>query len=240
MAFKSSKKPLVVYYGHGRLQALAGFRCAVLQVGHYSAADLAWLKRRGVTPLAYLSIGEDAGPSAPWQRPQSNAAWHTAYVQVGDPRWQQHLRKQADAALAKGFEGLFLDTLDTVDLFLSDRAAFLELVGALQAQLETRPLLVNRGFGLLPELASFVDGVVLEAFSTRWLPEGGCAVLTPEELEWTSAQAAALHTLHIPAYALDYCHTRALAAFARRRARRHGLASLISNRDLTCIYEGKT
>ncbi len=251
MAFRSSK-PLVLYYGHGRLHDLAGFRRAVLQPEHYSAAELDWLNRRRVTPLAYLSLGEDAGPSAPWHRPQSNAAWRTTYVHVGDPGWQRHLARQTDRALSKGFGGLFLDTLDTVDLFPEDRAALLATVATLRTRLGPRPLLANRGFGLLPELSGLVDGVVVEAFSTRWLPEGGCAALADDELEWTAVQAAALRALGVKAYALDYCcqeegqegspdareadrdgRARALTRFARARARRHSLVSLVSNRDLT-------
>lgn len=240
MAFKFFKRPLALYYGHGRLQDLAGFRRAVLQTGHYSAADLIWLARHQVTPLAYVSLGEDAGAPAPWHRPQTNAAWHTAYVQVGDPHWQRHLASQVDTALSKGFGGLFLDTLDTVDLFPEDRAAMLELVHALRIQVGTRPLLANRGFNLLPELAELVDGVVVEAFSTRWLPGGGYAALEPSELAWTAAQASSLRALGVRAYALDYCPEDrqnglgdALAQFARGRAQRHGLVSVASNRDLT-------
>jgi polysaccharide biosynthesis protein PelA len=37
----------------------------------------------------------------------------------------------------------------------------------------------------------------------------------------------------IDLYALDYADTPALEAFARDRARSHGLVSLLSNRDLT-------
>ena len=236
MASRSSK-PLVVYYGRGRLHDLAHFQRAVLQPEHYSAPDLTWLQQRGVTPLAYLSLGEDAGPAAPWQRPQTNTDWRTAYVHVGDPRWQRHLIDQVEAALSKGFGGVFTDTLDAVDLFPEDRGALLELLSVLKTQLGPRPLLANRGFTLLPELAQLVDGVVLEAFSTRWLPEGGYAALSADELKWTSAQAAKLRTLDVPAYALDYCpqacQENELATFARRRARRHGLASLVSNRNLT-------
>ena len=61
--------------------------------------ELAWLRAREVQPLGYLSLSEDQGPPAPWQRPERNPDWGGAFVHVGHPGWVEHVVGQAKAAM---------------------------------------------------------------------------------------------------------------------------------------------
>ena len=231
------KRPLAVFYGRGELAALKGFQRVALQAAHYTDEAVGALKAAGTSPLAYLSLGEDAsadtGELVPWRRLERNPDWHGHYVKAAHPGWAAQLLGQAEALLARGFEGFLLDTLDTVDLFPEDRDAYLALVAALRRRAPQGYLLVNRGFSLLPELAGQVDGVLFEAFSSTWRRGGGTRALPPRDLLLNTERAATLETLGLALYALDYADTPALEAFARDRARSHGLVSLISNRELT-------
>ncbi len=94
-------------------------------------------------------------------------------------------------------------------------------------------MLANRGFSLLPELAEHIDGFLFEAFSSTWGRGGGTQALPPRDLLLNTERVAAVETLGLGLYALDYADTPALEAFARDRARSHGLVSLVSNRELT-------
>lgn len=232
-----SKRPLAVFYGREELEALKGFEKVVLQAAHYSGEAVGALKAAGTSPLAYLSLGEDTGEDmgelVPWRRLERNPDWHGHYVRAAHPGWSAQLLGQAEALLARGFEGFLLDTLDTVDLFPGDRDAYLALVAALRRVAPQGYLLANRGFSLLPELAEQVDGVLFEAFSSTWARGGGTRALPPRDLLLNTERAAALEALGVARYALDYADTPALEAFARDRARSHGLVSLISNRELT-------
>ena len=204
-----------------------------MQPGHHSPADLQTLKRAGTQVLAYLSLGEDTGPPAPWQRPRRNPDWGGHYVHLSHPGWHEHVLNTAAALFQTGFGGLFLDTLDTVDLFPEERDALLELVTALRRLSRTSYLMANRGFALLPELASRVDGLLFESFSSAWRPEGGYGALAAHDLRCNARVARKLRRSSLELYALDYADSPALAAFARARARRHGLVSAVSDRHLT-------
>jgi hypothetical protein len=229
----SISSKLVVYYGSGELSALERFELVALQPGHYSSAELKQLRDAGSTPLAYLSLGEDVGSAAPWQRSEKNPDWHGHYVQAGHPGWGEQLRTQAEALLTRGFGGFLLDTLDTVDLFPDDRDAYLRLVASIRSLTPSAYLLANRGFSLLPELAEHIDGLLFEAFSSTWQADGTTQALSPADLFFNTEITTELEPLGLDLYALDYADTPALEAFARDRAASHRLTSLISSRDLT-------
>lgn len=228
----STSSRLALYYGFGELEVLRRFERVVLQPTHYSDAELAHLAQTTV-PLAYLSLGEDTGAAAPWQRHERNPDWHGHYVEASHPEWYAYVQQQADTLLRRGFGGFLLDTLDSVDLFPDDRDAYLRLVAGVREVAPEGYLLANRGFSLLPELARHVDGLLFEAFSSTWIPDGGTSALAPGDLLINTERVTQLEPLKLDLYALDYADTAALAAFARNRAASHRLTSLISNRDLT-------
>ncbi|ADD28593.1 endo alpha-1,4 polygalactosaminidase [Meiothermus ruber] len=226
------KEALAFYYGKGRLQQLRRYAQVVLQTWAYTPIELQWLRRQGTRPLAYLSLGEDQPTPAPWHRKTRNPDWNTVYVDPAHPDWIRSRLDEAQKAIDMGFEGLFLDTLDTVTLNPQDRGAMLQLIAQLRALVGSRRLYANRGFYLLPELSSLVDGVVLESFSTTWTPRG-YRVLPAYELEYNLSCLFRLQGLGLELYALDYTDRFWLEGFARARAMYYGLPTFVSNRDLT-------
>jgi polysaccharide biosynthesis protein PelA len=229
-----TKAPIAFYYGSGELDRLSGYQRVVLQPNVYSSADLRELRRRGVQPLAYLSLSEDTGPPAPWQRPQRNPDWGGALVHVSDPRWVDHVLSQARAALNAGFEGLFLDQLNVEFTVPEDLPHVLSLIAALRELAGVAYLLANRGFAMLPQLIELVDGVLFESFSARWV-ESGYAPWPPDVLEVHAQVAERLLEFDIDLYALDYADGDELVEFATRRAGQFGLHIFVSDRALSRI-----
>ncbi|MGV9309225.1 hypothetical protein ACWENQ_01150 [Nonomuraea sp. NPDC004354] len=226
-------KPICFYYGDGRLDRLAGYDKVVLQTGFYGAAQLDVLKRQGVHTLGYLSLSEDVGPPAPWQRPERNPDWGGAFVHVGDPGWVAHVVDQAKAAIATGFTGLFLDTLNLEQTYPEDLPHLLALIAAIREEAGPDYLLANRGFGLLPRMAELVDGILFESFSARWVDEHSYAPWPDDVLEVHAAVAERLLEHDLDLYALDYADTDELADFAHRRATEYGMLCFVSDRVLS-------
>ena len=102
---------LLLYYGSGELNALARHERVVLQANHYFPSEVKYLSANGTAPLAYLSLGEDTGPDAPWQLSERNPVWGGRYVDPAHPGWLEHVRAQAELALEAGLGGLVLGTL---------------------------------------------------------------------------------------------------------------------------------
>jgi len=228
----AGRSPIALYYGDGQLDRLSGYRRVVLQPEFYSAAELACLRERGVKPLAYLSLSEDQGPPAEWQRVDRNPDWAGSYVHIDHPGWISRVVSQARAALASGFTGLFLDALNVELTYPDEVPHLLKLISTLRQEFETAYLLANRGFGMLPQLADYIDGVLFESFSVRWTDDG-YAPWPPDVLECHAALAEQLAEHELDLYALDYADNEGLEAFAIRRAREFGLKPFISDRALS-------
>jgi hypothetical protein len=229
-----SLQPICFYYGGGKLNQLCRYRQPVLQPDFYTPDDLRQLIHHGVQPIGYMSLSEDHGPSAPWQRDDRNPDWGGAYVHVGHPGWVRHTVRQAHAALSKGFTGLFLDTLNIEFTHPEELPDLLALIAAIREEARAAYLLANRGFALLPRLGDFVDGILFESFSVRWVNDG-YAPWPADALEVHAQMAERLLKYHLDLYALDYAETAALAEFARRRARQFGLLSFVSDRTLSRV-----
>jgi hypothetical protein len=222
------------YYGAGRLDALAGYRRVVLQAEFYASEELAALTALGTEPLGYLSLSEDPGPPADWQRVERNPDWGGAFVHVGHPGWVEHVVGQAQEAMTRGFSGLFLDTLNVELTFPEDLPHLLALIAAVREEAQPGYLLANRGFGLLPQLTELVDGILFESFSVRWT-DRGYEAWSPDVLEHHAQVAEDLLRFDLDLYALDYADTEGLADFSRRRARQFGMSCFVSDRALSRI-----
>jgi polysaccharide biosynthesis protein PelA len=229
-----TRPPICFYYGDGRLDALSGYARVVLQPDFYTPAELAVLAERGVQTLGYLSLSEDQGPPAPWQRTERNPDWGGAFVHVGHPGWVDVVVGRANAAMTAGFAGLFLDTLNVELTYPEDVPHLLTLVAAIREEARPAYLLANRGFGMLPRLAELVDGVVFESFTARWVDDG-YAPWPPDVLEFHAQIAERLLQLELDLYALDYADTPGLTEFAVRRASQFGLRCVVSDRALSRV-----
>ncbi|TDC72605.1 hypothetical protein E1193_27375 [Micromonospora sp. KC606] len=227
-----SRRPICFYYGDGRMADLAGYLRVVLQPTFYQAAELRHLAEQGVQTLGYLSLSEDQGPPAPWQRRERNPDWGGAFVHVDHPLWVAHVVGAAKAAIARGFAGLFLDTLNVELTHPEDVPHLLTLIAAVREEAKPAYLLANRGFGMLPRLAEIVDGIVFESFSARWTADG-YAPWPPDVLEFHAQIAEQLLQLELDLYSLDYADSPGLTDFAERRARQFGLQSFVSDRALS-------
>ncbi|SNT41511.1 hypothetical protein SAMN05421812_105432 [Asanoa hainanensis] len=222
------------YYGAGRLDALRRYPRVVLQSEFYSAEELKTLRDAGTEPMGYLSLSEDQGPPAPWQRAERNPDWGGAFVHVGHPGWVEHVVGQAKAEMASGFTGLFLDTLNVELTYPEDLPHLLALIAAIREEAKPSYMLANRGFGLLPRMAEFVDGILFESFSARWT-DNGYDAWPPDVLEYNAQIAEQLLQYDVDLYALDYADTDGLTEFAHRRAGQFGLSCFVSDRALSRI-----
>lgn len=171
MTASAESLPGAFYVNYDAVVPAAPLRLHAVSIVHPDArVDLAAAHAAGNRVLAYLSVGEIAADAR--YRPQAverglplrgqNQTWGSDLIDLSDARWTDLLVGEvAAAAAAKGFDGYFLDTLDSVAA--SDRAAAVALVKRLRADNPGAMIVANRGFEMLPELRGVVDGVMAES-----------------------------------------------------------------------------
>lgn len=170
-------KTWLCYYGD-RHDAKTYARFDLVVLDGYQHPPL--LKVSGKRPLflGYLSVGEVGVGSPLWSvasdQPylvKQNKFWNSWVVDVRDSSWQQVVFENADRILSQGFDGLFLDTMDSsLSLLQGDGArtyqgtteALQHMVDSLRAKHPAKYIAVNRGLPSLPSLAPAIDLVLIE------------------------------------------------------------------------------
>lgn len=258
-------KGYACYYGQPKIPELSKFPLAIIEPGQYTPAQIAQIKKAGVIVIGYLSVGEiletsrakpvAGGRNAPKRlaiepyyldrdgdgQPDRNGSWNSLYVDARAAAWQKRvLEELAPKVLAqKGCDGLFLDTIDTVDVYPETRPGMIELIKKLRAAFPKAPIIANRGFEILEGIVPHIDALLFEAFTTRYSPESNRSVLHPaSDLEWVDGivgrikQAGGNDPIQI--LVLDYADPKdpQVKAAAVARAKRSGLTYSISTGSL--------
>jgi len=158
-------------------EALQSFDMVVLDPDN--SPEIASLKKNQPIRISYISIGEAENYRDYWDKIKDeswvldeNPDWEgNFFVDVRDPEWRKLLIEDVIPKIVnKGFQGLFLDTLDTA-IYLEEKfpkkyAGSLEAMAALVGDIhQTFPklmLLSNNGFDILGKIASYLSGLVVE------------------------------------------------------------------------------
>lgn len=222
---------LALYSGQDALPLLTRYHRLVVQPGQFSAAQVRWLRGRGVQVLASLSLGEDSsGEEHDWITAEPPTIRKTRLVNASHPGWRAQIQAQIRQANTS-FSGFFLDALDCAGRDPQQVRAMLKLVRLVRQWVGPQYLLANRGTALLHRLRGTVNGVLIESFSTTW--QDGYRVQTRPELDAAAHLLEQVRRLGLEVYALDYANTPYLRRFALRRANAFGLSTFITNGELS-------
>lgn len=240
-----------VYYDDALpAEAFKNLDLVVFDRKHYPAFKS--LKGKTIV-LAYVSIGEVHG-GTPDQNTleeqglilEHNTKWNSYVVDVTSSTWRQLVLGKVDDAVAKGFDGVMLDTADS-PLYYAEtktparlnevREALASLIQAMRHEHPTLKIMVNRGFSLLPIVAEDIDYVLAESIHTNSNVSTGQFGLNPRN-SYTRA-AKQLHDLgalapRLKIFTLDYWNMDDVNGLERIYAvqRRQGFIPYVSTPDL--------
>jgi len=236
--------------------ALLAFDVSILSSD--SKVDLAPGQAVGNEFYGYLSLCEIANDATYRQQaeslgvafPATNPVWKSRVADISDPRWHRFVVEVlARNIAAAGFDGFFLDTVDSVALLEAAdptqakefRDGLASLLVSLNAKYPEHKILINRGFDFVDNLHESIDGVLVESvlrtydFSSK---------------EYVAVDAATTATLTeriedirqrgLPVFAVDYLPANAteLARATSERLRLLGCTPLITSPDLDGDFIG--
>ncbi|MDH5393524.1 MAG: endo alpha-1,4 polygalactosaminidase [Gammaproteobacteria bacterium] len=241
--------PWMVYYGaNASAKVFEPYKLVILDGENHSLA--ARLVDRGKTVLAYLSLGEVeknrhwfAAVKAEGLLLMENRNWPGSfYLDVRDNRWQSRVIEELiPGLLQRGFDGIFLDTLDNPAELerkdakkyrgMTDAAA--RLVLTIRRHYPEIKIMMNRGYEILPRVGAAIDMQLGESvFSTYHFKTGRYGFVDTQDyqlqLKWLQNAAKKFPRLDI--YTLDYWNPEDTEGIARlyEEEYRNGFIPLVS------------
>lgn len=201
----------IVYYGEGRADELSRYDLAIIQPETLDKAGLKLLHRKGTLVVAYLSIGEvelyrpwfiDGRVDPGWILGK-NEVWGSYFIDASQPGWQELMASVTGDYIAQGFDGVFLDTVDTVDVYPETTDGMIALIHGLRTAYPDALIIQNRGFSVIDAVASDVNAVMFEDLSTTYNFEKQEYIFIQDS--GTADLMVALHEgTGLPILALDY------------------------------------
>lgn len=184
-----AQESLFVCYGRVTPEQIQGFDMVVLEPGHYNEEEITLLKKNNEKVIGYVSCTE-VNLEAPYYKDISayvlgiNANWDSRYLDVSIEECRSVLLQYFHSVLAKGFDGLFLDTLDNASqwgpLFRVQSGLF-DLIRA-TSQLKNDIILVqNGGLWDMEFFGPLTHGVLVESVVTGFDFQKGAYELAPKE-----------------------------------------------------------
>ena len=197
------------------LIATSGFDLVVIdysrdgsEQGAYSAEEVRMMKKAGVIPVAYISIGEAESYRFYWQEAwyteppawlgEENPEWEGNYaVRYWDTAWKAILRAYIDRIIAQGFSGLYLDKADEFTYWADSRKEISEAEAARKMIALIRELAdyarerAGPAFYIIPQngenILAYDTGALLETvdgWATEDLFYNGTERWDEEEMAW--------------------------------------------------------
>lgn len=221
LKFKQIKNWVCVYSQDASIRNIKKFDLAILDPEAHP--DLAELKKSNTFVIGYVSLGEVGDyrwywnliAHEPWIL-DKNPNWDSYMIDVRAPEWQALvIEKIIPQIIEKGFDGVFLDTIDNAEYlekyypakkFPGARAAMINLIRVIRKKFPSIYIIVNRGFSMLSEISSVIDGVVAESIFTRIDFENNTVrLLTPDEYYMNIQRlVAARSKFNLTIFTLDY------------------------------------
>lgn len=239
-----------VYFANPWRDTLTTFDLVVLDPDNRSATELQTLRKRGSLPIAYVNLGEAEKYRSFFDQVDpdwllgANPNWpNHYYVDARAEGWQRLLLDTVlPDIMAKGFEGLFFDMVDTAlpGLYPETKSGMITLIEKIRAAYPDRTLIMNNGLFLVDDVHGSLDGQIVENAFTRYDFGNDRYIRTDP-----STREDLLDQLHanrkkygLRPFLLNYAQAgdRTLRSYAAQAAREHGFLTFVSTVELDTIF----
>jgi uncharacterized protein (TIGR01370 family) len=228
-----------VYYGNNLEYTahLNDYDLGIVQPNTLSLPAIKKLTSSGKRLVAYITVGESDGPSLGLPKEWvlgKNENWGSKFVDTNQVGWQDRVLERATDIISFGFNGFFLDTLDTVDLFPKTKPGMIRIVERLRQKFPNAIIVQNRGFAVLPETSRLIDAVMFEDYSTSFNFETQQYLSSDGDTNAVGLVRTAQQN-GVKVLALDYADDPKLRRRAIDRAKAAGFLPFVTNISLNTL-----
>lgn len=216
-----SSASIAFYYGQiDSVRELINYDRVVVDPSYLSPKQLRELHNANTKVFAYLSVGEYSGDVIPDSlqdvRVGTNRVWQSQVMDLSSPKWQQFLLNQTIEFRNLGYDGIFLDTLDSYSLFSDEdsnqvqKDSLVKTINQLGQKIVMANkgpfrLILNRGFEVLNELSVPIDAVVAESLYSKFSVQDGIYETVDEtDTLWLKKELDQVKSKNIEVIVIDY------------------------------------
>lgn len=217
--------------------------------------SIAGLKSQKTHVVGYVTVGEINNTSSDFARfkksgilVDENKNWPGSWrVDIRKKEWRRYVVDTlVPRVIARGFGGIFIDTIDTAE-YLRDVKKLPDAVkGAVKLIKDIRKshpkiiIVLNNGLSLLDDVGKIIDALLVEDIFTSYdFKTKKYSLASPEHKAARMAPAKAFHEkFHKPVLALDYLEKTDTKGIQRvtKEARAQGFIPYIADIDLSTIF----
>jgi uncharacterized protein (TIGR01370 family) len=244
-AFAVGKASVLVCYGRLEPELVKGYDCVILEQENYTSAEVRILKAQNQKVLAYISLGEVNEHAKHYESLKDqtlgkNGVWNSHYLNLQSESTIGILMKQIGEAIDQGYDGFFLDNLDNFGAWGKQSAQKPELISLLKKIHDKYPhytFLQNAGLDLVPDTATYVDGIVVESIATDYsFADKKYKLRNQQDFQQRAARLASIgQTYKLPVTIIEYADTAILRDAAENRIKRLGFDYFIGQINLQTI-----
>lgn len=216
--------------------------------------EIAQLKEKGAVVVGYVSIGEINIEEPVFKKVpknllvEENEDWKGAYrIRIASPKWRKIvLDVLIPEVLSKGFDGIFLDTVDVAWYLENEKKmkgtvkGVVRLISEIRRRYPKIVILMNNGLFISETVGEKIDGLVVEDVFTLYDSEKKKYNMASDE--WTRERLIPIKKFQEkfkkPVFSLDYLlqnDSKSIES-VKKSAKQEGLIPYISDIDLQKIF----
>lgn len=237
------------------IDILSQFDRLVLEPDNITATQLQQLTADNAAAFAYLSIGE-VGPTRDYARDihadwvlGKNPTWDSQVLDLANTQLQQFLVNRVAELHANGYQGVFLDTMDSFNLFAksaeskaAQQAGLIKIIRRIAIEYPELRIITNRGFEVIDQLAEYVEAVAAESLYASWDNAGQrYKSVSDNDRQWLLSKLDHVkNKLGLDVIAIDYLPpaSRDEARAVARKIAQHGYIPWVTNPALDYVGVG--
>ncbi|SCY09632.1 endo alpha-1,4 polygalactosaminidase [Flavobacterium caeni] len=241
----TKKNTVLVCYGKLKAESIKGYGYVILEAKHYTAVEVKQIKSQNEKVFAYMSLGEVNAHAAHYKALKNhtlgkNEIWNSYYLNLKAEKTSTVLMDIINKALAKGYDGMFLDNIDNYSIYGPQKDQRKELVTLLRNIKEKYPknlFIQNAALELVPETSAYIDAVAIESVASLYnFKTKQYGLRDAKQFEETMTRLKNITTTHkVPVIVIEYADTQSLYNKIIERIKPSGFQYFIGNIDLQRI-----
>ena len=167
---------VLVCYAKLNPDSIRGYKYVILESEHYKRFDIQLIQEQNDLVLGYISLGEVSENRFYFDQISErtlgkNPVWESHFIDLNDSTTKKVVFALVDRIVEKGFNGLFLDTVDTYGPWGAhpeNSGAYISFIKQIKEKYPDLHLMQNSGIALLPKSNLFINSVAIESIVTDY------------------------------------------------------------------------